>query len=362
MKLTNINETPVFIYKKKKILENAKKFLKIDNVIPFYAIKANYNRKIIKLLEKNGFNFEVVSIGEIMFLIKNKIKGNRMLFSGVCKEEKDIKNAIKKKIGFINVESMEELKILNKFRGYKTKILLKFNLNLKVNTKKEVTTCKEENKFGIRKKKINKVIKFIKEKKIPIYGFSFHLGSQISSNRPYINGFKKIIKISKSNKIKIKAINIGGGFSIKYREKDKKHNLIALKKISEFCKRKKISLFTEPGRYIVADSCNTIARVVRIKKTKKKNIAIINIGMESIIRPALYGSFHRIDKINKTGKKKRTYEVVGPICESTDILSKKTKIERIRKGDFLIIKDTGAYCLSMRMNYNMRSKPKEIFI
>ncbi|UOQ38096.1 Diaminopimelate decarboxylase [Candidatus Vidania fulgoroideae] len=362
MKFTSIKETPVFIYKKKRILENAKKFLNLDNTIPFYAIKANYNKKIIRLLKKIGFNFEVVSIGEIMFLIKNKIESSRILFSGVCKEKRDIKKAIEKKIGFINVESIEELKILNKIKNYKTKILLKFNLNLKVDTNKEVTTCKEENKFGIRKKKISKVLKFIKKRKIPIHGFSFHLGSQISSNKPYFKGFKEIIKISKLNKIKIKVVNIGGGFSIKYGENDKKHDLFALNKISKFCKKKKISLFTEPGRYIVADSCNTIARVVRVKKTKNKNIAIINIGMESIIRPALYGSFHRIDKINKTGRKKRTYEIVGPICESTDVFSKKIKIERIKEGDFLIIKDTGAYCLSMRMNYNMRSKPKEIFI
>ncbi|UOQ33171.1 Diaminopimelate decarboxylase [Candidatus Vidania fulgoroideae] len=362
MKFININKTPIFVYEKKKILKNAKDFLNIKNIKPFYAVKANYNKNIIKILKKINYCFEAVSTGEIMFLIKNGVKSERILFSGVCKENKDIKKALKKKIGFINVESIEELITLKKLKSSNVKILLKFNLDINVKTNRKIKTCKEENKFGIREKKINKVIRFIKKKNIKIYGLSFHLGSQITSNKPYFLGFKKIIKIIKKKKLKINAINIGGGFSVRYKKEEKKHNLKAVKEISESCEKKKITLFVEPGRYIVADSCNTIARVVRIKKTKKKNIAIINVGMESIIRPALYNSFHKIVKLNKTGIEKKIYEVVGPICESTDIFSKGLKIEKIKKGDFLMIKNTGAYCLSMRMIYNMRKKPKEIFI
>lgn len=351
-------ETPIFIYNKKKIIKNAKKFIK-KNIKPFYAIKANYNKKIIKILKKLKYCFEVVSIGELNFLKKMNIKGKKIIFSGVCKEKKDIKEAIKKKIGFINIESLEEIKILNKYsKKYMPKILFKINLNIDVKTNKKIKTCIEKNKFGMNKNEFKKSLNYVKEKKIKIYGLSFHLGSQIKSNKPYLKGYKKINEIIKKKNIKIRAINIGGGFSIKYKKKEKKHNLLFLNKIV----KNKYKIFTEPGRYIVGDACVTIAKVIRIKKTKKKNIAIINIGMDSIIRPALYGSFHKIKNFMKTTHTKKKYEIVGPICESTDVFSKSVFLYKLKKEDLLIIKNTGAYCLSMRMKYNMRKKPKEIFI
>ncbi|MGX7583160.1 diaminopimelate decarboxylase [Candidatus Vidania fulgoroideorum] len=353
-------KTPFFIYNKNKILKNSRKFFK-KKVKPFYAIKANYNRKIIKILNENNFNFEVVSIGEILFLKKQKINLKKILFSGVCKERSEIKKAIKERIGFINIESKDEIILLKKVKY--TKILVKVNLNIDVETNKNIKTCKENNKFGTNKKEFSKIIKYSKKKKINIYGLSFHLGSQIMSNKAYIKGFKKILEIVKYYKLKIKAINIGGGYSVKYKKNEKKHNLYCLRQIQKINKKHKYEIFVEPGRYIVADACKTVAKVIRIKKTKKKNIALVNIGMESIIRPALYGSFHKIENFCKKKKKKILYEISGPICESTDVLSQKVFLEKLKKNSYIVIKNTGAYCMSMRMSkYNMRNKPIEIFI
>ncbi|MGX7589530.1 diaminopimelate decarboxylase [Candidatus Vidania fulgoroideorum] len=349
-------KTPFFIYKKKKIIKNINKYKK-KNVKIFYALKANYNKKIIKIIKKRVYGFEVVSIGEIKKLLNLNVKGKKIIFSGVCKKKKEIKFAEKKKIGFISVESYDEFKRVMK---KKIKIILKINLNVGIDSIKQITTCKKNNKFGINEIDLLKIIKNVIKHKINIYCLGFHLGSQILDHKPYIKALKKIIKIYKyfrKKKIKInKIINIGGGFGIDYVNGS---NINFFKKIYNFFKKFKIII--EPGRSIIGNTCKTISKVEYIKKNKKKRIAILDVGMDCLIRPALYKSIHRIKKINKNKNKKKIYDLVGPICESTDIIRKNIKIN-LKKGEKIIICDTGAYCMSMRMNYNMRKKPKEVII
>ncbi|MGX7582867.1 diaminopimelate decarboxylase [Candidatus Vidania fulgoroideorum] len=343
---------PIFIYSYKKILKNLKKFRKNKKIRIFYALKSNYNKKIIKKISKIVEGFEVVSIGEIMFLKKLGIKNN-LIFSGVSKKKSEIKYAIKNNVSYISVESYSELK---KIKG-KINIILKYNLDMSVGTKKQITTCKKNNKFGIRKEETIKIINYVKKNKIKIYALGFHLGSQIKKEKYYIKAIKKIFKIIKKYKIKnINNINIGGGYATNYYN----NNLIKYKRLLNFIKKKKEKFIIEPGRYIIANSCLTISKVVNIKKSKNKKISILDIGMESIIRPALYGSYHRIINF-KIRRKIEKHDIVGPICESTDVFLKKKKIG-IKRGDHIIIKDTGAYCLSMRSLYNMRIKPLEIII
>ncbi|MGX7589392.1 diaminopimelate decarboxylase [Candidatus Vidania fulgoroideorum] len=360
-------KTPVFIYKKRKI-KNIINYLKKTKSKIYYAIKANYNIKIIKYLKKRMLNFETVSIGEINFLNKLGIKGKRIIFSGVCKSTLDLKTAIKKKIKYISVDSYEELKRLEKITKKKTytKIILKLNLNIKPKTNKKIMTGSYYNKFGINIKKYKgKITKIINKGFLKVKGIGFHIGSQIFSEKPYrlaINRIKKYINYFEKKKIKIKLINIGGGFGFDYEKKNQKINI---KNIINYAKKKtNKKIIIEPGRIIVAGSCLTISKVEYLKKTKKVNFAIIDVGMESIIRPMLYKSNHKIINIIKRKKKQKQiikFDIVGPICESTDIIKKSIKMD-IRKDDYLIIKDTGAYCMSMRMIYNMRRKPKEVFI
>ncbi|MGX7586255.1 diaminopimelate decarboxylase [Candidatus Vidania fulgoroideorum] len=348
---------PIFIYSIKKIIKNIKKLKKHKKIKIFYAIKSNYNKKIIKKMNNYIEGFEVVSKGEIKFLIKLGINTKKIIYSGVCKKKKEINYAIRKKISKISIESYDELK---KIKG-KIKIILKYNLNLDGETKPEITTCKENNKFGIRKRETKKIIKHIKKKKIKIYALGFHIGSQIKKTKFYIkaiNIIKTIIKKYKKKKINIKNIDIGGGYALNY----KNNKTEKYKKLIKFIKKDNEykSYILEPGRYLIANSCLTISKVIYIKKSKKKKIAITDIGMESIIRPALYKSFHSIKNFYKR-KEKKIFDIVGPICESTDLFVKNNYFD-IKIGDFLIIKDTGAYCLSMRSIYNMRDKPKELLI
>ncbi|MGX7582587.1 diaminopimelate decarboxylase [Candidatus Vidania fulgoroideorum] len=349
-------KTPIFIYKKKKIIKNIKKFNK-KNIRIFYALKANYNENLIKIIKKYVYGFETVSIGEINFLLKKKINKKRIIFSGVCKKKTDLKFIKKKKISYISVESYEEFKRIIK-KKIKIKIILKINLNIDAKTIKQITTCRNDSKFGITKNELKKIISKIKKKNIKIYCLGFHLGSQISFFKPYIKAFKKIYKIykiMKKKKISIKRIiNIGGGYCIKFFKRNR------FNKLCNFINKKKFKIIIEPGRSIVADSCVTVANVEYIKKTDKKRFAILDVGMESVIRPALYNSIHKVKSLTFNGKKKE-YSLVGPVCESTDVIKKKA-ILKIKAGDKILIYDTGAYCMSMRMNYNMRKKPIELII
>ncbi|MGX7585976.1 diaminopimelate decarboxylase [Candidatus Vidania fulgoroideorum] len=357
--IKSINKTPLFIYSKRKIIKNLKTYNNnFDKV--FYAIKANYNRNVIKIMKENKSGFEVVSIRELKMLLNLGICKKKIIFSGVCKTKEDIKFILSKNIGFINVDSLKELKIIKKIRkNINTRLILKFNLNIKFKTKKEIKTCSLDSKFGICKNEINKIRRICKKRNVKIDGFGFHLGSQINNYKPYVKGFKEITKIIKRTGIKVRYINIGGGIAIDY--KKGRNNLSKLiKKIKKHIKEKNIKIMVEPGRSIVGNSCITLSKIVRIKKTPKKRFAVIDIGMESIIRPSLYKSKHRVTTLKKRGEMKR-YDVVGPICESTDIFIE-SKLLSIKEGDFLLIHDTGAYCMSMRMDYNMRKVPKEIII
>ncbi|MGX7577368.1 diaminopimelate decarboxylase [Candidatus Vidania fulgoroideorum] len=355
--INKYSDRPVFIYNKNKILKNLKLYKK-KRVKTFYAIKANYNKEIIKIIKNHTKGFEVVSVGEIKKLLKIKADCKNIIFSGVCKTKQDILYAKKKNIGYISVESYKELKTIIKIYK-KVKIILKLNLNIKPKTNKNIITGKQDNKFGIPKGEFKKIIKLLIKKNQKIFCLGFHLGSQISSSKPYIQAIKKITKIYNKIKkqIKIKNIfNIGGGFGVNY----KTHSSCGVfKKIYNFITKKKINVLIEPGRSIIANTCVTAAKIVYIKKTKNKNFLILNIGMESLLRIALYNSKHKIKTLNRTKNNKKKYDVVGPICESTDIIKKNASLS-VKKNDYIVIFDTGAYCLSMRMNYNLRKKPYEV--
>ncbi|MGX7577229.1 diaminopimelate decarboxylase [Candidatus Vidania fulgoroideorum] len=350
-KLLNKYKTPIFIYNKNKLLNNINKY---KNIKIFYAIKANYNSYILKLINNLNIGFEVVSIGEIRRINKLNLN-NKIIYSGVCKTYNNIKTALFY-IKYINIESKEELKKIIIANTKIIQIFVKINLNIKVNTLEVIKTNLDKNKFGMKIKELIKCIKIIKKNKnIKIKGISIHLGSQIKNSFPFKLSLKKINKLINliylKHNIKTKIINLGGGIGINYLKK-----INTKKIIKNFSFKKKIYL--EPGRSIVGNSCLTISKIEYIKKRNFINLAIIDIGMENIIRPVLYNSFHKIKLLFKNNSQVNYYDLVGPICESTDILKKNIKLS-INKNRYICIYHTGAYCLSMRSIYNIKYKPKE---
>ena len=366
-------KTPFFCYSANQIKDNYKNlktsFKKIKPVI-CYAVKANFNKKILNLVAKLGLGADVVSKGELEQSINCNINRKKIVFSGVGKTEDEIIYALKEDIKQINVESEEELQDIIRLAsivGKKVDVSLRLNPDIDPETHSKISTGRLEDKFGITEDGINNIFKkYSNDSNLNINGISIHIGSQIKKISPFEKAFKKlrnlVIKL-RAMGYKIKTIDIGGGIGIVY---DKKKDKIF--KVSDYANIVEkyfydldVEIILEPGRYLVGSAGILISKVVRIKKGQKKDFLIIDAGMNNLIRPSLYNAVHQIFSIKKSEFKKK-YEIVGPICESSDIFRKNFQLPKLNKDDFLIICSVGAYGSSMASNYNLRDVADEFII
>jgi len=369
LNITKKNKTPFYLYSEQQIKENylnlAQNFKSVDPLICF-AIKANTNLTILKMLGKLGAGADVVSGGELLKAIKAGIKPNKIVFSGVGKTEEELKLAIGKKILLINVESESETRLINnigKKSNKKISIGFRLNPNVDAKTHKKISTGKSENKFGISIKNFSAFYKNIKQfKNLKIDALSVHLGSQILYDTPYKKTLNILLKVISDLKIKLKYVDLGGGFGISYEKKDKKINLNNYAKlVHNFKKKLNCDIIFEPGRYLVGNAGILVSKIQYIKKGVNKNFIILDAGMNDFMRPALYGAIHDIIPINKTNKKySEAIEFVGPICESTCKFTKYKNYQKINEGDFVAITNTGAYGSSLSSNYNTKPLIAEI--
>ena len=229
----------------------------------------------------------------------------------------------------------------------------------------KISTGKKEDKFGVTEKNFIELVKYTNNSKyINLKCLSVHIGSQIFNNKPYEKMLKVITKVIKKSKHKFEFIDLGGGMGINYNNKTKKLNY---KKynfvVNKFLKENNSKIIFEPGRSIIADTAVLITKIIYIKKTSNKDFIILDTGMNDLIRPALYGTNHKIiPVIKKNIKSKKTYEFVGPICESTDTFLTSNNFQKLKEKDLIIISKVGAYGMSLSSNYNVRPKPIEILI
>ena len=369
--LAKKNRTPFYLYSEKQIKENyvnlAENFKKVNPLICF-AAKANTNLSILKILGKLGAGVDVVSGGELLKAIKSGINPNKIVFSGVGKTEEELKLAIRKKILLINIESESEAKLINNI-GKKSniKISVGFRLNPDVDAKthKKISTGKSDNKFGISIKQFYSFYKNIKDfKNLKINALSVHIGSQILSDAPYKKTLNILLKVVSDSKIKLKYIDLGGGFGISYEKKDKKIKLKNYAKlVYNFKKKLNCNIIFEPGRSLVGSAGILISKIQYIKKGENKYFVIIDAGMNDFMRPALYDARHEIIPANKSKKKlSGNIEFVGPICESTCKFTKYRNYPKINEGDLVAITNTGAYGSSLSSNYNTRPLIAEILV
>jgi diaminopimelate decarboxylase len=365
------NKTPFYLYSEGQIKENYLNFAEIfESVKPLicFAAKANTNLSILKVLKKLGSGADVVSGGELLKVIKAGIKPNKIVFSGVGKSEEEIKLAINKKILLINIESESEAKLINKIaKKLNRKISVGFRLNPNVDAKthKKISTGKAENKFGISIEDFRKLYKNIaKFNNIKIEALSVHIGSQILSDKPYKKTLNILQKLVQVLEIKLKYIDLGGGFGINYNEKDKKINLQSYARlVLNFKKKLKCNIIFEPGRFLVGNTGMLISKIQYIKKGQNKDFIILDAGMNDFMRPALYDAVHSIIPLKKNNKKlNNAVEFVGPICESTCRFTKYKKYQQIYENDFVAITNTGAYGSSLSSNYNTKPLIAEILV
>ena len=363
--------TPLYCYSYNKLRSNIINFFthfKKFSPLVCFAIKSNTNLNLIREIKNFGLGADVVSKGELMLALKAGINKKKIVFSGVGKTESELKFAIEKKILLINSESESEIKIIEKIAKKKNVVVnigIRLNPNTDANTLKQISTGKKENKFGVDEKTFLKLVSVLRtSKNIKLKCLSVHIGSQITNHKPYEKMLKAIDKIINKAKFKFEYIDLGGGMGISYEKNQKKLDYKKYKSaIEKFLRKNNSKLIFEPGRSIIGNTAILISRVIYLKETGKKIFVILDAGMNDMMRPALYGAKHQILPAFKNKKKsKKSYEFVGPICETTDKFLSVSNFNKLKERDLIFISDVGAYGSSLSSNYNIRPKPSEILI
>ena len=336
-----------------------------------YALKANTNNRLLQEISKQGFGADCVSGNEILKAIENGFNPQQIAFAGVGKTDKEIEIALDNNIFSFNVESIPELHAINdlaKTKNKTAKIALRINPNVDAHTHSYITTGLNENKFGLEEENIPEVLALLPSlTSLELIGLHFHIGSQITQLSSFKNLCSKINDLQiyfETVGIKLEHINVGGGLGIDYENPTKN----PITNFSDYFKlfstylnlREGQTLHFELGRSVVAQCGSLISRVTYLKEGIQKKFVIIDAGMTDLIRPALYQAFHYIENLT-SDKEICTYDIVGPICESSDIFVKDFALNKTQRGDIVAIHSAGAYGEVMASRYNCRDIAKSYF-
>ena len=329
-----------------------------------YAVKANANSEILDEVRRAGLGVDCVSGNEIKAALRSGFDPSGIVFAGVGKTDREIVTALKAGISCFNVESAAELEVIDELAGnlgVKADIAFRVNPNVNAHTHHYITTGLEENKFGIGLWELESIIaKAMQLKNVRFVGLHFHIGSQIQEMGPFrelcnrINGIQKDLE---ARRISIRSINVGGGLGIDYIRPDENPVPDFESYFGTFAKylelREGQELHFELGRSLVAQCGTLITKVSYVKEGQHKKFAIVDAGMNDLIRPALYQAYHKIENLSSDGPEDR-YDVVGPVCESSDCFGKEVQLPQTSRGDLLAIRSAGAYGQIMAMRYNLR--------
>ena len=365
---------PFYLYDIDGMEERLELFLKAtnQNLQVFFAMKANNNSKVLQMFCQKGIGVDVVSGGELQRVLDLGFSPKKIVFSGVGKSHEELSLALKEEVFQINVESLGELKALAELAERFTKkpsLALRINPNVDFKSHPYIKTGLAGHKFGFDEDQIPLALEFIhsKSKNLHFQGLSMHLGSQIFDLEPLcqaLGSLKFLYENLKSRGFPMKTLDIGGGLGIDYSQGNLTHDEELIKKFGENLKTlfKDFSgtLLAEPGRFLTARFGLLATRVEYIKKTSEKIFAIVNTGMHHLLRPALYGASHKILPFKEKQEKKQLYEVVGPICETADVLARDCLLPPLQSGDWLGICDVGAYGFVMANSYNLHPLPEEL--
>ncbi len=365
--------TPVYIYSHRTLLRHIKAYQGAFDSHPHivcFALKANSNPAILRLLAQKGCGADVVSGGELFLALKAGIPARRIVYAGVGKTEDEIIYALKSKILMFNVESSDELKAIDRIAGrlkLKAPIALRVNPDIDPETHPYISTGLRESKFGIPIE--DALENYLLARGLPnvkILGIHKHIGSQITDLNPFVDALKRVIILAENlrrHNIEIKYLDIGGGLGIPYKGDEIPPRPAELSKaILPIIRDYGFNLIIEPGRSIVGNAGIFVTKVLYLKTHKEKTFIIVDGGMNDLLRPSLYNAYHEIISVRKYRRKKILADVVGPICESGDFLAKARMITRPEEGDLFAIMSAGAYGFTMSSNYNSRPRPVEVLV
>ena len=367
-------KTPFYYYDislLQKTIDELKKEADKRNYQIHYAVKANANERILQIINDNGFGADCVSGNEVSKSIEVGFDSNKIVFAGVGKSDEEIKTGLQHEIFCFNVESIQEIEVINSIAGSMNKtapIALRINPNINPKTHHYITTGLEENKFGINFDDFDQILgKISSYKNLVLTGLHFHIGSQVTDLEVYKSLCIRINELQKwfvDHKIEIKHLNAGGGLGVNYENPDE--NLIPdfksfFRVFEQFLELQPDQiLHFEIGRAVVAQCGSLISKVLFIKEGLNTNFVILDAGMTELLRPALYQAYHKIENLTSIGKEKR-YDVVGPICESSDTFAKSYILPETKRGDLISLRSTGAYGEVMASHYNLRSAIQSYF-
>lgn len=380
--------TPLYLYSKNQILRNYREINQplVNSKLDFincYAIKANSNPEILKLLAEEGAGAEIASGGELYLALKFGYLRNKITFTGVGKTDEEIEYALRENIFNFTVESLQEVKVISGIAhtlGVIARVSIRVNPDIDAKTHPYITTGMKENKFGIDSKDIMDVFRTANElPNIDVIGIHSHIGSQITEVDPYIQAVKYlgdlIAKVEKMG-INIRYLNFGGGFGVKYKnivthryiplEEDETEKYASLgdhvesviKLLSTYNKK----LVIEPGRSLVANAGILVGKVLYTKQGEFKKFIITDTGMNDLMRPCLYQAYHQVVPLELKDTGFETVDIVGPVCETSDFLATKRSIQKLERGDKFAVMTTGAYGYSLSSNYNARLRPAEVLV
>lgn len=365
--------TPLYIYSKATLERHWHAFDKAFGEHPHlvcYAVKSNPNIAILNVMAKLGSGFDIVSQGELERVLVAGGNPAKVVFSGVAKSEPEITRALEVGIRCFNVESEAELLRINEVArrlGKTAPISLRVNPDVDAHTHPYISTGLKENKFGVSVEQAREVYKLAATlPNIKIVGMDCHIGSQLTELQPFLDAVDRLIVLMeqlKQDGIALKHLDLGGGLGVTYTDETPPHPTEYAKALWEKLNAfSELEIIVEPGRAITANAGILVTKVEYLKSNESRNFAIVDAGMNDMIRPALYQAYMNILEIDRTlAREEKIYDVVGPICETSDFLGKQRKLA-IAQGDYLVQRSAGAYGASMSSNYNSRPRTAEVMV
>ena len=365
-------ETPFYYYDVNVLRETLscinKEAGKYNNFCVHYAVKANANHKILTIIRENGLGADCVSGGEIRAAVKAGFPTNKIVYAGVGKTDWEINLGLDYDIFCFNVESVPELEIINELaaaKGKVARVAFRINPNVGAHTHANITTGLAENKFGISMEDMDRVIDMAETlPNVKFVGLHFHIGSQIVDMGDFVALCNRVNELQEklyARQIIVEHINVGGGLGIDYSHPNSQPIPNFAEYFSTYHKHLKLrpqqTLHFELGRAVVGQCGSLISKVIYVKQGTNKQFAILDAGMTDLIRPALYQAYHKIENIT-SDEAIETYDVVGPICESSDVFGKAIDLNKVHRGDLFALRSAGAYGEIMASAYNCRTLPQ----
>jgi len=364
--------TPFYLYSHRTLSNHFKVFDEAFADLPHivcFAVKANSNLSVLRIFARLGGGVDIVSGGELYRALKTGVDPRKIVYSGVGKKNEEIEYALKSNILMFNVESPQELQLINACAGKmgkKAGIALRVNPDVDPKTHPHTSTGLKENKFGIDVEMALSQYRMAKTfNNIEIIGISCHIGSQVTRISPFLDAMgrvKNLIFLLRADGIAVKYLDLGGGLGIRYNHEEPPHPSEYASAIISIVNELDCTFIFEPGRVVVGNAGILVTKVLYTKSNNNKNFIIVDAGMNDLIRPSLYNSYHQIQPVIKKNRGEIVADVVGPICESGDYLAKERRLPMFERDDLMAVMSAGAYGFTMSSNYNSRPRVPEVLV